>query len=218
MLGSQPGVQIGHLDPHPQTAGIYGTQGRVDGRRRDCRPTSRWPIASASCTTGWSRSWNASIPRKASSVAPSAARRSTSWTPARWRRRGSTSTRPSALLPRARAPRADRHRRTRRSAPQGGWRLARRARGRPRAVVPSFVVRRASLNWQGSGLEIHRAARPLGVRIPRPPPLFQRPSARYGTRVWASAAVSLPRGWPTWPMRRGAGARPSPRARPPRTP
>jgi hypothetical protein len=33
-------------------------------------------------------------------------------------------------------------------------------------------ARRASLNWQGSGLEIHRAARPLGVRIPRPPPFF----------------------------------------------
>src|SRR5881409_2829544 len=36
-----------------------------------------------------------------------------------------------------------------------------------------FRVRRASLNWQGSGLEIHRAARPLGVRIPRPPPLLK---------------------------------------------
>jgi hypothetical protein len=37
----------------------------------------------------------------------------------------------------------------------------------------SLEARRASLNWQGSGLEIHRAARPLGVRIPRPPPLNQ---------------------------------------------
>ena len=33
-------------------------------------------------------------------------------------------------------------------------------------------ARRASLNWQGSGLEIHRGASHMGVRISRPPPFF----------------------------------------------
>src|SRR5215813_634780 len=45
-------------------------------------------------------------------------------------------------------------------------------------------ARRASLNWQGSGLEIHRAARPLGVRIPRPPPLLKHlGEPTFGARI-----------------------------------
>jgi hypothetical protein len=55
-----------------------------------------------------------------------------------------------------------------------------------------FLTRRASLNWQGSGLEIHRAARPLGVRIPRPPPLHFAIRSRIcrPSRRPRSAAVS----------------------------
>ena len=60
---------------------------------------------------------------------------------------------------------------------------------RPQRISPAsskcaiLKARRASLNWQGSGLEIHRAARPLGVRIPRPPPI---------SREFASSIASLP--------------------------
>jgi hypothetical protein len=57
------------------------------------------------------------------------------------------------------------------------------------------TLRRASLNWQGSGLEIHRAARPMGVRISRPPPLNQGLAARAPR---ARGRLRLPRdrgGW-----------------------
>ncbi len=48
-------------------------------------------------------------------------------------------------------------------------------------------VRRASLNWQGSGLEIRRGASHMGVRISRPPP-----TSRYGmTSTWPVEAVQL---------------------------
>src|SRR4029434_7716389 len=53
-----------------------------------------------------------------------------------------------------------------------------------RRKYASLRTRRASLNWQGSGLEIHRAARPLGVRIPRPPPTYDT-SRNAGGRHWA---------------------------------
>ena len=48
---------FGHLEPHPQTAGLYGTSGTVDNflTSQGCRSTSQWPTVTAICTTAWSR-------------------------------------------------------------------------------------------------------------------------------------------------------------------
>jgi len=82
--------------------------------------------------------------------------------------------------------------------------------GRTKCAI--LNARRASLNWQGSGLEIHRAARPLGVRIPRPPPLrsssrnscSMRTDRKWGGTPPTGSIESAPcrgwssTGWITW--------------------
>ncbi len=48
---------FGHLTPHPQTAGIYGTRGTVDDylTSQGLAPTSPWRSATAISTTAWWR-------------------------------------------------------------------------------------------------------------------------------------------------------------------
>jgi hypothetical protein len=60
-----------------------------------------------------------------------------------------------------------------------------------RANCAILEARRASLNWQGSGLEIHHRVSGIGVRIPGPPPLLNHlRELTFGTLI--AVAVSLP--------------------------
>ncbi len=67
---------FGHLEPHPQTAGVYGDKGTVADylAAQGSRHTSRWAIGTVSSTSAWWSCWSGSRPPRASGAQSGALR------------------------------------------------------------------------------------------------------------------------------------------------